>query len=93
MNVAYRDSSTLIVDQCRNLWAALIARWLREETGNDKTLHDELGNCLSAVKHHFGEGGHRLVRASLETVNLLQSPREGERAGAAQLAGGIKCGC
>lgn len=71
MNVAYRDSPTSIVDQCRNLCAVLTARWLRQLTGNDKMLHDDLGACISAVKRHFNDKEPKLVRASLETVNLL----------------------
>lgn len=80
VNVAYRDSPTSIVDQCRNLCAVLIARWLRQLTGDDKVLHDDLGRCISAVQGHFGDKGHKLIRASLETVNLLH-PRgkENER--------------
>ncbi|WP_426399471.1 hypothetical protein ACN9M1_24570 [Ralstonia sp. R-29] len=71
MNVAYRDSPTSIVDQCRNLCAVLSARWLYQLTGDAKSLHGDLGGAISAIKNHFGERGHRLVRASLETVNLL----------------------
>ncbi|MDO3617947.1 hypothetical protein Q3O97_19050 [Ralstonia pseudosolanacearum] len=80
MNVAYRDSPTSVVDQCRNLCAVLVARWLRQLTGDDTALHEDLGRCISAVQSHFGDKGHRLVRASLETVNLLH-PRgkENER--------------
>jgi len=80
LNVAYRDSPTSIVDQCRNLCAVLTARWLRQLTGDDKTLHDDLGRCISAVQSRFGDKEQRLVRASLETVNLLH-PRgkENER--------------
>ncbi len=80
LNVAYRDSPTSIVDQCRNLCAVLTARWLRQLTGDDKTLRDDLGRCISAVQSHFGDKGQRLVRASLEAVNLLH-PRgkENER--------------
>lgn len=71
MNVAYRDSPTSIVDQCHNLCAVISARWLYQLTGEAKSLHEDLGACISAIKKHFGDGGHRLVRASLETVNLL----------------------
>ncbi|MHA6820415.1 hypothetical protein ACQUKI_02520 [Ralstonia pseudosolanacearum] len=71
MNVAYRDSPTSIVDQCRNLCVVLIARWLHQLTGDDKTLHNDLGGCISAVKRYFGESEQKLVRAALETVNLL----------------------
>ncbi|CAH0443778.1 hypothetical protein [Ralstonia pseudosolanacearum] len=80
MNVAYQDSPTSIVDQCRNLCAVLIARWLRQLTGDEKTLHNDLGGCISAVKRYFGESEQKLVRAALETVNLLH-PRgkENER--------------
>ncbi|WMY08639.1 hypothetical protein [Paraburkholderia phenoliruptrix] len=71
MNVAYRDSPTSVVDQCRNLCAVLIARWLRQLTGKEEALHEDLGGSLSAVKKHFGEKEQRLMRAALETVNLL----------------------
>lgn len=71
MNVAYRDSPTSVVDQCRNLCAVLIGRWLHHLTGDGKSLHDDLGGCISAVRNHFGDKGQRLVRAALETVNLL----------------------
>ncbi|ALF90999.1 hypothetical protein WJ511_21635 [Ralstonia solanacearum] len=79
MHVAYRDSPTSVVDQCRNLCAVLMARWLRQRTSNDRLLHDDLGACISAVKK-FAEGEHQLVRAALETVNRLH-PRgkENER--------------
>ena len=80
LNVAYRDSPTSVVDQCRNLCAVLIARWLYRQTGNEKLLHKDLGACISAVKNHFDENEQRLVRAILEAVNLLH-PRgkENER--------------
>lgn len=80
VNVAYRDSPSSIVDQCRNLCAVLIARWLRQLTADDRWLRDDLGRCISAVQDHFGDKGHKLIRASLETVNLLH-PRgkENER--------------
>ncbi|WP_439004773.1 hypothetical protein [Ralstonia holmesii] len=71
MNVAYRDSPTAIVDQCRNLCAVLIARWLRQLTGEDRARHDDLGACISAVRNYFGDKEQRLIRASLETVNVL----------------------
>lgn len=71
MKVAYRDSPTSVVDQCRNLCAVVGARWLYKLTGNRRTLEDDLGECLSAIRKHFGEKEQRLIRASLETVNLL----------------------
>ena len=80
MNVAYRDSPTSVVDQCRNLCAVLSGRWLHHLTGSGKSLYDDLGACISAIRSNFGEKEHRLVRAVLETVNLLH-PRgkENER--------------
>jgi hypothetical protein len=80
MNVAYRDSPTSVVDQCRNLCAVVGARWLFHLTGNKKSLEDDLGVCITAVRDHFGEKNQRLVRAALEAVNLLH-PRgkENER--------------
>jgi hypothetical protein len=80
MNVAYRDSPTSVVDQCRNLCAVLGAHWLCQLTGNKKALEDDLGACITAVRDHFGEKNQRLIRAALETVNLLH-PRgkENER--------------
>ena len=80
MNVAYRDSPTSVVDQCRNLGAVLGNRWLFHLTGNKKTLEDDLGPCISAIREHFGDKNQRLVRAALETINLLH-PRgkENER--------------
>ncbi|CAJ9574475.1 hypothetical protein ISF31_00510 [Burkholderia pseudomallei] len=71
MNVAYRDSATSVVDQCRNLAAVLSGRWLFQLTGNEKKLEDDLGACISAIRDHFGEKNQRLVRAALETINLL----------------------
>ncbi|CAJ3384878.1 Uncharacterised protein [Burkholderia pseudomallei] len=71
MNVAYRDSPTSVVDQCRNLAAVLGGRWLFQNTGNEKKLEDDLGACISAIRDHFGEKNQRLVRAALETINLL----------------------
>jgi hypothetical protein len=80
MNVAYRDSATSVVDQCRNLAAVLGGRWLFQMTGNEKKLEDDLGACIGAIRDHFGEKSQRLVRAALETINLLH-PRgkENER--------------
>ncbi|VWD09252.1 hypothetical protein BLA18109_05108 [Burkholderia lata] len=71
MQVAYRDSPTSVVDQCRNLCAVLSGRWLRELTGDEKSLHKDLGPCITAISKYFGENERRLVRAALETVNLL----------------------
>lgn len=71
MQVAYRDSPTSVVDQCRNLCAVVSARWLYTLTGNRAMLEEDLGDCITAVKKHFGEKEQRLIRASLETVNLL----------------------
>ncbi|MGY6153728.1 hypothetical protein ACW9YK_12835 (plasmid) [Paraburkholderia graminis] len=80
MNVAYRDSPTSVVDQCRNLCAVVGARWLLHLTGDKKSLEDDLGACIKAIRDYFGEKNQRLVRAALETVNLLH-PRgkENER--------------
>lgn len=71
MQVAYRDSPTSVVDQCRNLCAVLGGRWLRELTGDEKALHRDLGPCITAIGKNFGENERRLLRAALETVNLL----------------------
>jgi hypothetical protein len=71
LNVAYRDSPTSVVDQCRNLGAVMARRWLFQLTGNVTKLEDDLGACISAIRLHFGEKNQRLVRASLETINLL----------------------
>lgn len=71
MNVVYRDSATSVVDQCRNLAAVLGGRWMFQITGNEKKLEDDLGGCISAIRDHFGEKNQRLVRAALETINLL----------------------
>ncbi|ARL22913.1 hypothetical protein BOC55_10100 [Burkholderia pseudomallei] len=71
MQVAYRDSPTSVVDQCRNLCAVVSARWLYMLTGNRTILEEDLGDCITAVKKHFGEKQQRLIRAALETVNLL----------------------
>lgn len=71
MQVAYRDSPTSVVDQCRNFCAVVSARWLYKQTGSGAILAEDLGDCITAVKKHFGEKEQRLVRAALETVNLL----------------------
>ncbi|SEH40998.1 hypothetical protein SAMN05192544_1001292 [Paraburkholderia hospita] len=71
MKVAYRDSPTSVVDQCRNLCAVLAGRWLRQLTGDEKAVHKDLGPCLTAIGKHVGENERRLIRAALETVNLL----------------------
>lgn len=71
MQVAYRDSPTSVVDQCRNLCAVVSARWLYALTGSRAILEEDLGGCITAVKKHFGEKEQRLIRAALETVNLL----------------------
>lgn len=71
MQVAYRDSPTSVVDQCRNFCAVVTARWLYKLTGNRAILEEDLGSCITAVKKHFGEKEQRLIRAALETVNLL----------------------
>ncbi|WP_254605503.1 hypothetical protein [Burkholderia contaminans] len=71
MKVAYRDSPTSVVDQCRNLCAVLAGRWLRQLTGDEKAIHKDLGPCLTAIGKHIGENERRLIRAALETVNLL----------------------
>ena len=80
MNVAYRESPTSVVDQCRNLGAVLGDRWLFHLTGNKKKLEHDLGPCITAIREHFGEQNYRLLRAALETINLLH-PRgkENER--------------
>ncbi|WP_244195995.1 hypothetical protein [Paraburkholderia susongensis] len=71
MKVAYRDSPTSVVDQCRNLCAVLAGRWLRQLSGDEKAVHKDLGPCLTAIGKHVGENERRLIRAALETVNLL----------------------
>lgn len=71
MQVAYRDSPTSVVDQCRNLCAVVSARWLYALTGNKTILEEDLGGCITAIKKHFGEKEQRLIRAALDTVNLL----------------------
>lgn len=80
LNVAYRDSPTSVIDQCRNLCAVVAARWLFGLRQDENLLEDDLGTCISAIKSHFGDKQQRLVRAALETVNLLH-PRgkENER--------------
>lgn len=71
MKVAYRDSPTSVVDQCRNLCAVVSARWLYQRTNNEQVLVKDLAKCISAIKAEYGEGKYVLVRLALETVNLL----------------------
>lgn len=80
MKVAYRDSPTSVVDQCRNLCAVVSARWLYQRTKNEQVLVKDLAKCISAIKTEYGDGKYQLVRLALETVNLLH-PRvkENER--------------
>lgn len=80
MKVAYRESPTSVVDQCRNLCAVVSARWLYQRTSNPKVLVKDLAKCITAIKTEYGEGNYLLVRLALETVNLLH-PRvkENER--------------
>jgi hypothetical protein len=80
MKVAYRDSPTSVVDQCRNLCAVVSARWLYQRTNNAKVLVKDLAKCIAAIKTEYGEDKYQLVRLALETVNLLH-PRgkENER--------------
>lgn len=80
MKVAYRDSPTSVIDQCRNLCAVTSARWLYQRTNNGQVLVKDLAKCIAAIKAEYGEGKYQLVRLALETVNLLH-PRvkENER--------------
>lgn len=47
------------------------AQWLYQLTGDEKSLQSDLGACITAARDHFSEKNQRLIRAALETVNLL----------------------
>lgn len=71
LNAAYRELPTSVVDQCRNLCVVLISRWLYQLSGDHAMLGGDLAGCIKGIQRQFGPDSHRLLRSTLEIVNML----------------------
>lgn len=67
--VAFRDSPTSVVDQCRNLCAVLLNHYMVFHGGNEPLLHNDLGPAIKEFSRQYP--ARRLQITSSDIVNLL----------------------
>jgi hypothetical protein len=67
---AYKELPTSVVDQCRNLCAVLVARWLYQHSQESRYLVDDLGPGITSLVQ-FTRNERRLLVSALDVVNRL----------------------
>lgn len=57
LDAAFRESSTSIVDRCKDALAMILSRWLWKQTGDEKSLGWDIANVAAEVEKE----PHRLI--------------------------------